>query len=384
MQRTNAPVQLLMNEIQSRAANFNSKAFVVMDSAGNEIPSQYETGEGAESGYIEFVSDFKPNEKKVVTLRYSTEADSITHNYPMRTQAVLSKKVGGSWNNDEHLYEGGHFVDVTKVTVPEEHTDHTTYFRIEGPGWESDKVGYRLYLDHRNAIDIFGKKTTDMVLDSVGWDNFDSYHEMSDWGMDILNVGDAFGLGSVGLWKDGKPYKVADADDITCAITANGPVLSRITLNYNGWNVGNEKYNLTSNLTIRAGSRLTRHDVQISNNANFVCASLVKEANTQYIKSNAEGSEWQYIATYGTQDITGKKLGMVLFYRRADVSKIIENNKLDYFLVIKPDEGRASWYLGAAWVEEPGGVKNIDEFRNYLNVTLQQLDHPITSMITNS
>ena len=33
-----------------------------------------------------------------------------------------------------------------------------------------------------------------MVLQDVGQDGYDSYHEMADWGMDVLKVGDAAGV----------------------------------------------------------------------------------------------------------------------------------------------------------------------------------------------
>lgn len=38
--------------------------------------------------------------------------------------------------------------------------DHAYYIKYERPGLESDKVGYRFYFDQRNAIDVFGKKTS--------------------------------------------------------------------------------------------------------------------------------------------------------------------------------------------------------------------------------
>ena len=96
-----------------------------------------------------------------------------------RTLAEISHKVNGNW--EENKYIGGEWQNVSILKVPQEHTDHSEYIRYEGPGWESDKVGYRFYLDWRNAVDIFGKKTNDMVLQEVGLDGFSSYHEPADW-----------------------------------------------------------------------------------------------------------------------------------------------------------------------------------------------------------
>src|SRR6218665_1759251 len=110
-----------------------------------------------------------------------------------QTYAELSIKEGGKWVGQK--YEGGTFKNVTSLKVPKSHWDHSFFIRYEGPGWESSKIGYRLYLDWRNCIDLFGKVTDTMVLSKVGLDGFESYHHPSDWGMDILKAGKALGVG---------------------------------------------------------------------------------------------------------------------------------------------------------------------------------------------
>lgn len=376
--RTDAPVTLEIEEIKEHVPNFNPEAVVGL-SAGTEIPGQYISENPAR---VIFTMDFQSGESKSLVIRYA-ESGGKQRNYTKRTQAVLAHKVGGEWSTEEQIYEGGDFTEVQQVNVPDPHTDHSTYFQFEGPGWESDIVGYRLYLDHRNAIDIFGKKTTDMVLDSVGTEDFGSYHEMSDWGMDILKVGEAYGLGAVGLWMNGEPHKVAEVDDITCTVTANGPVYSEIRLDYNGWNVQDEKYNMSSRLGIYAGCRLTKHRVEVSENVDMLSASIVNHENTEFLESNVAESGWQYIATYGPQDIEGRDLGMVLFYKTAQAREIVPTD-LDYYVVIEPEENSTSWYFGAAWAEEPDGIATLEEFKTYLDVTRQQLNSPIIVEFNNT
>lgn len=88
--------------------------------------------------------------------------------------AELSVKEGGKWEGNQYI--GGTFKNVQELTLPEAHTDHSSYIRYEGIGLENNQVGYRLYLDWRNATDIFGKKVTGLVLPEVGQDGFESYH----------------------------------------------------------------------------------------------------------------------------------------------------------------------------------------------------------------
>src|SRR5699024_10733179 len=106
---------------------------------------------------IAFVIDeLAANADITYTIRFNKEGEQ-THNYKKRTQAELSIKKGGKFENREYI--GGKFENVDSLRVPDEHTDHSWFIRYEGPGWESDKVGYRFYLDWRNATDVFGKTT---------------------------------------------------------------------------------------------------------------------------------------------------------------------------------------------------------------------------------
>src|SRR5690606_16675865 len=106
-----------------------------------------------------------------------------------------------------------------------------------GPGIESDKVGYRVYLDWRNGFDIFGKKTSEMVLQNVGQAGFESYHHMADWGMDILKVGSALGVGGYGFWDGEKVERVSKVDGWDATIVENGDIYSAFQIKYKGWQI---------------------------------------------------------------------------------------------------------------------------------------------------
>lgn len=205
--RENEAVVLSVTKIKEKHPGFNPEAFVIL-SDENELASQANdlNGDG-KTDQIVFISDYAAKEQKTITIRY-LKSGTKKREYPKRTQAELSRKVGGQFVNRK--YQGGTFQNVQFLRVPPEHTDHSYFIRYEGPGWESDKVGYRFYLDWRNAIDIYGKKVPGMVLQNVGQDGFDSYHEMADWGMDVFKVGNSLGVGSFGMWYKNKANRVAD------------------------------------------------------------------------------------------------------------------------------------------------------------------------------
>lgn len=142
----------------------------------------------------------------IVTLFSCQDVKKETFNY-----AEISIAKGGQWEEAKYVNRTS-FKKTNELKLPNSHTDHSSFIRYEGPGWESDKVAYRLYLDWRNAIDVFGKKTNQMILESVGQDGYDSYHKMQDWGMDILKVGNSLGLGSFGRYDGNEVHHFKKVD----------------------------------------------------------------------------------------------------------------------------------------------------------------------------
>jgi hypothetical protein len=362
-----------IEKIKEYHPDFNSSAFVVLEGQV-ELASQANdlNGDGV-AEQIVFIADFSAKEKKGITIRYSKSGQKLT-SYKKRTQAELSHKVGGRFV--DRKYEGGEFKNVNFLKVPAEHTDHSYFIRYEGPGWESDKVGYRFYLDWRNANDIFGKKIPDMVLQDVGQDGFESYHEMLPWGMDILKVGESLGIGSIGMWYQNRAERVSKTDSVNCTIVVNGPIQSKIRTSYYGWQVGDEKYNLSSELTINAGSRLTRNDITITGNPSNLCTGIVKHDSAETFSSTDIAGEWQYLASYGRQSLADDNLGMAILYRKGDLIKITEDNQ-SLVITLNPVDGQLTYYFLAAWEKEPDGIKTEAKFKSYLFETVTQLNVPI-------
>ena len=372
-ERKDEVVRVSIEELKRNAPSFSPEAFVVKDGK-HELPSQTIDSDGDDSlASITFAADFAPGEHKTIMVSDSKTGEKHK-DYPKRTQAELSQKFDGKWENKKYL--GGEFRNIDFVRVPDEHTDHSSFFRYEGPGWESDKVGYRFYLDWRNAIDIYGKKTSGMVLQNVGQDGFDSYHEMAEWGMDILKVGESLGIGSIGMWHDAKVFRVSETDSMTCAVVANGPVHSQIQTRYFGWQVGGAKYDLTSNLSITTGSRMTRHDLHISGDAGNLCTGLVKHEKAELLLSSADTDGWRYLANYGKQTLADDNLGMAILFRGSDLIEMTED-ALSHVVVLKPRAGELSYYFLAAWEKELDGITSKDEFLKYLKSEIAKLNEPI-------
>jgi hypothetical protein len=352
----------------------------------NKMGAVFEVKSGNKSVPFQLVNNQKNNELLVqidlkgaetVQLRISKSNKVVPQK--KLTQAVLSVRKDGEWiwnekgysGHPQYEYSGGKWTDVTEYSVPAKHTDHSWDIRFEGPGWESDKVGYRLYMDWRNANDIFGKRTNQLVLQHVGLDGFMSYHKMCDWGSDILGVGQSLGIGSIGHWNDTIAERVSVTDSINCRISYSGDLESKLKNEYNGWKNSHGKYNLTSTLSIRAGSYLTRCDVSISDDIDNLCTGLVSIKDTELMQG--EMGDWCYLATIGLQSGLNDHLGMSVFFRRSDLLKITKD-RYSNVVVLQPKNKNLTYYFGAVWEQSSLHIQNKDDFERYLNSELQLLN----------
>lgn len=359
------------------SSDFNPDAFIVLDGAV-EIPSQYNKSDQDFKGIVLVLDNVKASESKILTVRYKKEGES-KRSYIKRTQAELSHKINGEWKERE--YVGGEFKNVDFLRVPPEHKDHSWFIRYEGPGWESDKVGYRFYLDQRNAVDVFGKKVSEPSLQKAGLDGFDSYHEMQEWGMDVLKVAKSLGVGSI-AYLDTAAVRVEVTDSVTCRIVENGDVYSSILTNYYGWNTGNVKTDLASRLTIHAGSRLTHNLINVSGELDNLCTGLINDSKAERFSKEASESSYGYLATYGKQSLNNDNLGIAVLFSGADFIEFTSDVN-SHIVKLKPTQGKLDYYFVAAWEGEPEGIKTKEEFIAYLDKVAAELANPVQVGVNN-
>jgi unsaturated rhamnogalacturonyl hydrolase len=294
---------------------------------------------------------------------------------PQRAHAEVSIKEGGAWQ--EKKYVGGTFRSVRQVTMPPQASDHNEYLRYEGPGIESDLVGYRVYLDWRNGFDIFGKKTSAMVLPGVGLDGYESYHQMADWGADILKVGQSLGMGGFGYWDGAKTVLVSDVAERSARIGSDGPIHASFDLDYKGWKTGAATVDLLATLSMQAGSPMV--DVALetsvtSGRLDNLAVGLVTHPEAEVMVGDLDvtGEAWSYMATFGRQTLfEGDHLGMVVLFRKMD---LVEQTKDEgsQVLVLRPRGKEVSYAFGALWSGQKGGVRTREELKAFLEAEVER------------
>lgn len=318
------------------------------------------------------IEKIEANETLNVTIGQGAADD-----YPKRTYAELSHKIGGHFEGNKYI--GGYsWVKPNYITLPGDFHDHSYYIKYEGPGWESDKVAFRFYLDNRNGIDVFAKKTSDIVLPAVGVDGFDNYHNMADWGMDNMKVGKTLGLGSIATWNGKKAVRVEKKDSVTCYIPADGKIRSQVKTLYYGWEANYIKCDLTSLISIDAGNRASHMELFVNKSlVDNIATGIFKDKDAELIVKNDPHSTWSYIATFGKQSLNNDMQGLAVFAPTKQIKEIAED-ELNHVLVLKPESGYVEYYFMPTWELDKEPIVTKEAFVQCLEDFLNKLNHPLT------
>ena len=356
--RPEADITLSIAELRKVAPDFYAGSQIVTatdastveeDAAvlkATELPSQIDDLDGDHKpDELAFQVDLRPHQTRIVTIAYGP-ADRIFRlrgDYPPRTDALFNTK-------------------------------------IDGMGWESDRIAFRLYFDQRNAIDIYGKTRPMLLLDRFQTPGY-IYHNASPDGRDIYLVADAIGAGAVAGWIDGAAARVADVADRKWRIISTGPVRAIAELDYNGWTVAGKTLSVKSRIEMWAGERGFTQTITSADAGDFVFATgLTRQQNIPELRS-APTDNGPWVAMWGQQVVEpanqaaspilkGTNLGLAVIMAPGTAASANQDSK-DYLLTFPLKNQAASWYTMAAWDQEgsnnPVPVGAGSEPRSYVN-----------------
>lgn len=339
---------------------------VLTDLQGEYIPSQADDvdGDGHWDELFGLTNLEGSGQQKIVVKFIST--DSYPE-FPVRTNLHL----GDARNNYSKLTQADRLEGVSYHN----YSGRTSAaYQMEGPAWENDRVGFRNYLDQRNGMDIFGKMTSRMVLDSVGIVNENSYHEPADWGMDVLKVGTSLGAGGIGYMYKDSIYRVGDNGSGTFEVVFQGPQRSRFKLTYSNWMVEDLSLNVTHQIEIIAG----RHYYQglVTYSGSEVPLALVPgivnmKSNT--LHETKLNDQYSALFTLDHQSEDGSLLAMALLvpnvYLRSTGETPNEGEGIiqTYYAVLDVSPGEPVPYrFYALWEKEDPRWSSLEEIQNYL------------------
>ncbi len=266
-------------------------------------------------------------------------------------------------------------------------------FLTEGPAWENDQLGFRLYFDCRNGKDIWGKLTREMILDKVGTDTTQNYHKLAAWGMDLLKVGGSLGAGALALYMpelEGKDSLVrvggSNIKQTSYEQIADGPVRAIFRMHYKDWNLHPSllPLSVTEEIHIWGGQLFYESYLSVTNmpdQAQFV-TGIVNLHNAD--KHELYEGTAAAVYTHARQSENNDALGMAILLSKKDLAgfSVSKNDATDirntYLVKMNRYAGQQQCFrFYAAWEKSQPSLAKTTDFEHYLVNQLKQFQQPL-------
>lgn len=338
----------------------NQKTILVTNAQGEPLASQCDdlNGDG-EWDEIVFVANFDANATQSFT--FSQVNVSEMPSFPTRTNVRFAHK-NAPYQSAASLLR---LKSTDSPTI-------SALLQMEGPAWENDVVGFRNYYDARNGMDIFGKRTPEMVLNKAGIEG-QNYHELDSWGMDILKVGNSLGAGAIAIGINNQIYRVGPAQEAGYRLIAQGPVRSTFELWFKGVPAGNRTYNLTHQISICAGDHFYRSKVKVDNlQGDEVLYTGIVDMH-ELPAFETDFAEHKILGTHGEQGFIDETLGLAIlvpksqFVRYQAAPKSDNDVVITHMAAIKLHQNATSNYaFFAGWVYQDAQFADTHYFKSML------------------
>ncbi len=355
------------------------------------VPSQVDDIDGdGKWDEVVLILDFKASQTIELNVELIPEAE-----YPKfekRTNLRLAIKQDDGSYLEVDSYEALPCTDGFKVIA-----------QAESVSWENDKIAFRNYFDCRNVKDLFGKLKPEMILDKLSTPEMGSYHDLNDWGMDVLHCGSSLGSGGIALLKNDSLIRLGSTDVYEYQKIIEGPFRSVFELRYSGWDVDGEQMEATEHITIYPGKYWFESDVTIKGCSadNQIVTGIV----TSHLKEEPfafQAGDFQCIGTHGIQSLNKDELGMAVIVPKDEAGKIGRTTDINYaklgFVTVKSkgfsniisetyyigqkcqNETPAKHYFFSVWGLDKDQWKTEEGFKKYIGEEAEKLSSPIKKM----
>lgn len=328
-----------------------------------------------------FITSLKKKEEKTFVVSLSKEG--APKEYPAKVYAemlISNKKVKSS--NKHDLY-------ISSLTV-DNGTNPYWMLHHHGPAFENEMVAYRIYFDHRQTVDIYGKYKQGLELKHTQFYP-DKEQKAQGYGDDVLWVGQTFGLGTLRGWDGNAPQMLTDVEHRTLKLVARGPLRTIVEVIDDGWKAPcpttKERISMNTRYTLYAGKR----DCEVSISFNKPVPSHNFSTGIINVKNSVEHSNGRGLrGCWGTdwpvseKDSAGHKretVGLGIYIPQKNVVKELTANKDNYPFVVGNINRQFTYHITFCSDNETWGFHSAKEWFAYLDGWKKELESPVTVSI---
>lgn len=257
----------------------------------------------------------------------------------------------------------GAYIAKNKLTIPDNYPTQGKWIMFEGPVLENDLVAYRYYADSRHRFDIYGKTVSELVMDTVSWD----YHDIMDWGSDILKVGNSLGLGSPAIYYQDSVYTLSDCTKKEIEIISSGNQKSLIRTTFTGLKIENHQFDLIQDWSIEAGQPWSKINLKVVNGklpkGMQFATGIVKHLPDIITKTNHATF---YAMNWGIQTFHGENMGMAIVSAEKYDPKMMDD-ELNHLVIFGQDNSEVDYRFVSVWERDLNKVTSEKDFINLVN-----------------
>ena len=346
--------------INLKAHAMEVRSAMVTDN-GKEIPCQLDDldGDGTYDELFLLTDLERRGEKTLKVTLYDSGAPRQYEPKVYVDMMLTNKKIKES--NKQDLY-------IQSLTVDR---DVNPYWMLHhhGAAFENELVAYRIYFDHRQTVDIYGKYRKGLELKQTQFYP-DTEQKAAGFGDDVLWVGNTFGVGTLRGWDGKEPVMVSDVEHRGQRIVARGPLRTIVEVKDEAWRVTptSQPVDMTTLYTLHAGHRDCRVDVSFSRDVSdlrFSTGVINVKNSTEFSDKKGLRGFWGTDWPVSEKDSAGHKretVGLGICLPQEVVENELPANKDNYPYVVKVNGNHLTYHISFCSDNESFGMHNEKEW----------------------
>ena len=337
-----------------------SVASALVTRNGQEIPCQLDDlNHDGRFDELCFLTDMKKKEKQTFHILLTETGKPREYPAEVYVEMMLSnKKIKES--NKQDLY-------ISQLTVE---NGVNAYWMIHhhGAAFESKKVGYRIYFDHRQTVDIYGKYHQGLELKDTQFYP-DAQQKAAGYGDDVLWVGSTFGVGALRGQR----------------LIARGPLRTIVEVKDEGWTPqpGMQPITMTTLYILYAGHRDCAVEISFDRPATgyqFATGIINVKNSTEYSDQKGLRGCWGTDWPVSEKDSAGHKretVGLGIRIPQRYVVNELPANKDNYGYVVATADNQLRYDIVFGSDNEDFGFHSAETWFAFLQTWKRELESPV-------
>ena len=256
---------------------------------------------------------------------------------------------------------------IVSVTFPGDADNLDMYNSLYGHGAviENPWVAYRVYMDNRQSLDLYVKKSPRLELEETGF--YTTPGQLDDgYGSDVLWAGKSIAAGSFRGWQSGVPVTIDTVATRTQTVVA--PYC--VEVKDSGWIFNGHPIEMTQKYTVCSDSRDLWVEITLDGHldTDLFCVGVQKleTDNEGFIDPKGLAASWGANVPDKARPEIVEKVGLAIVVDRRNIVDARED-ALNYMFIVRPGtDNRIRYRVISCGDREEGGFSSASEWFGYV------------------